>query len=436
MKLGSTKLGKTVSLALAIGFLLVAGIFAYTIFAAKPPLLAGIEGFEKLPIKKVISFKAQSNRKIKSVEVVVTQDGNAVTLLSEHPDKPNAEFNVTVEPKVQGLNDGEAEVTIKARAGLFAKTVKTFPTAIRSAPPAMSVIDSSYITDQGSGLAILIDAKRADKVYIKALEREFMATNSIYTDKNRFFVIIPIDIETQGTPVVTAFAEDAAGNTVSAPVQTIYKPKVYKKDVIVIKDDFIRKHILPFLQKTEGDMPLLDAFLEINEKRRKETEVKVSEVTKKSADKILWNGPFIQMKNSKVFAGFGDQRSYQYGGKEVSRSRHMGFDLASLANIPVYAANSGVVAFASELGIYGNTVIIDHGLGLMSLYGHLSSIDVKEGAAVEKTTVIGKSGMTGFAAGDHLHYGVLLHGVYISPVHWWDKLWINKRVLDVMNNKG
>lgn len=435
MKTGS-KVGKIVSMVLAIGFLLLAGVIAYNIFAAKPPVLTGIEGFEKLPIKKEISFKAQSNRKIKSIEIVVTQEGNPVTLLSEHPDKPDAEFNLTIEPKALGLSDGQAEVTITARAGLFAKTIKTFPTVIRSVSPSISVIDSSYMTDQGSGLAVLMDSKKADKVYIKALDREFVATNSMFADKNRYFAIIPIDIETPGTPIVTATAEDAAGNSVSVAVQTIYKPKVYKKDTIVITDDFIRKHILPLLQKNEGDMPLLDAFLEVNEKWRKETEVKVAEATKKSADKILWSGPFVQMKNSKVFAGFGDQRSYRYGDKEVSRSRHMGFDLASLANSPVYASNSGVVAYAGALGIYGNAVIIDHGLGLMTLYGHLSLIDVKEGAAVEKTTVIGKSGMTGFAAGDHVHFSVLLHGVYVSPVHWWDKLWIDKRVLGVMNNKG
>lgn len=323
MKSGS-KIGKTVSLALAIAFLLIAGIFAYTIFAAKPPLLVGIDGFEKLPAKKDISFKAQSNRKVKSIDIVVTQEGNSVTLLSEHPDKPDAEFTVTVDPKHLGLNDGQAQVTIRAKAGLFAKTVKTFPTEIRSTPPSLSVIDSSYITDQGSGLAILFEAKRAERVYVKALEREFMATNSIYADKSHFFVIIPIDIETQGTPVITAVAEDAAGNTASAPVQTIYKPKGYKKDTIVIKDDFIRKHILPILQKNEGDMPLLDAFLEVNEKWRKDSEAKVAEIAKKTADKVLWSGPFVQMKNSKVFAGFGDQRSYQYAGKEVSRSRQTG----------------------------------------------------------------------------------------------------------------
>jgi murein DD-endopeptidase MepM/ murein hydrolase activator NlpD len=429
-------LGKTVFLVLAIGFLLSAGIFAYNIFTATPPVITGIEGLEKLPVKKEISLEGRSNGKIKSIEVVVTQNGKAVTLLSERPNKPSAEFKITVEPKALGLGDGQAVVTVRARAGLFTKTVKTFPTVIGTVPPAMAVLDSSYITDQGSGMAVLIDAKRADRVYVKAGGREFNATNSIYADKNRYFVIIPIDIETQGTPVITAVAEDAADNIVSQAARTIYKPVRYKKDTIVIKDDFIRRHILPLLQKNEGDMPLVDAFIELNEKRRKESEAKIGELTKKSADKILWSGAFVQMKHSKVFAGFGDQRSYRYGDKEVSQSRHMGFDLASLALSPIYAANSGVVAFAGELGIYGNAVIIDHGLGLMTLYGHLSSIDAKEGAAVDKTTLIGKSGMTGFAAGDHLHFGVLLHGIYVSPVHWWDKNWIEKRILNVMNNKG
>ncbi|MBF0320278.1 MAG: M23 family metallopeptidase [Nitrospirae bacterium] len=428
--------GKTVSLAAAVGFILLAGFFAFKIFTAAPPVLTGIEGLAKLPVKKEITLKAQSNRDIKSIEVTAVQNGKTVTLLSEKPGKPAAEFKIIVEPRALGLTDGQAEITVRAKTGFFTKTVKTFPAAVRTVPPGISVVDNSYITDQGSSLAALINAKGADKVYVKVGDREFKAANSIYADKNRYFVIIPIDIETQGTPAITAVAEDAAGNTASAPVSTIYKPTAYKKDTITIKDDFIRKHILPLLHKNEGDIPLLDAFIELNEKWRKDAEAKIAEISQKSDDKILWDGPFVQMKNSKVFARFGDQRSYSYANKIVSHSRHMGFDLASLATSPVYAANAGRVVFTGDLGIYGNTVLIDHGLGLMSLYGHLSSIDVKEGAAVEKTSVIGKSGMTGFAAGDHLHFGILLHGTYVSPVHWWDKKWIEKRITGVMNNKG
>ncbi len=97
-------------------------------------------------------------------------------------------------------------------------------------------------------------------------------------------------------------------------------------------------------------------------------------------------------------------------GREVDQQVHLGFDLAVTANVPVVAANSGVVLNASWLGIFGNCVIIDHGMGVQSLYGHLSSFDVKVGDTVTKGQMLGRSGMTGLAGGDHLHFTMLVGG--------------------------
>jgi len=99
-------------------------------------------------------------------------------------------------------------------------------------------------------------------------------------------------------------------------------------------------------------------------------------------------------------------------------------------NYPIEAANNGKILFASNLGIYGNTVIIDHGLGLHTLYPHLSSIDVAVGQAVKKGQVVGRSGETGLAGGDHLHYGVLVDGIPVLPTEWWDAHWIEDNVDD------
>ena len=102
--------------------------------------------------------------------------------------------------------------------------------------------------------------------------------------------------------------------------------------------------------------------------------------------------------------------------------------IRTLSMDAVEAANSGTVAFAGDLGIYGNTVMLDHGIGLFTLYSHLSSIDVRQGEAVERRQVLGKTGETGLAAGDHLHYGVYLHGVAVLPVEWWDPKWIRDNI--------
>ena len=141
-------------------------------------------------------------------------------------------------------------------------------------------------------------------------------------------------------------------------------------------------------------------------------------------------------RNSAVESAFADQRTYIYKGKEVDQQTHLGFDLASLAGNPVVAANRGKVLYADELGIYGNCVIIDHGMGVQSLYAHLSSIGVKAGDMVEKEQTLGRSGMTGLAGGDHLHFTMLVNGQMVNPVEWWDSHWIQDRILRKLRTSG
>jgi len=167
----------------------------------------------------------------------------------------------------------------------------------------------------------------------------------------------------------------------------------------------------------------------VNKGVRKQNEDKITEITKKATTAIHWKGAFSQLSNSKVEANFADARTYTYNGEAMDTAYHLGYDLSVTKQYPVEAANAGVVAFVGDLGLYGNTVIIDHGLGLFTLYGHLSSISVKVGDTVENRQYIGKTGETGFAGGDHLHYGVYLDGVAVLPVEWWDAKWINDNVL-------
>ena len=173
---------------------------------------------------------------------------------------------------------------------------------------------------------------------------------------------------------------------------------------------------------------MLDAFLVINREQRKQAEMTKREIGAKTADVPLWEGPFVQPRNTKVFSNFAETRTYVYDGRPVDTQVHFGYDLASTKHSPVPAANSGVVAFAGPLTIYGNTVIVDHGLGLQTLYAHLSSIEAKVGDKVTKGQELGRSGATGLAVGDHLHFEVLVSGVSVTPLEWWDARWIRERV--------
>ena len=149
----------------------------------------------------------------------------------------------------------------------------------------------------------------------------------------------------------------------------------------------------------------------------------------RSAERFFWDDEFLQMRNAKVMSDFADRRTYIYKGKVVDQQDHLGLDLASTRAAEIQAANDGVVMLAQYFGIYGNTVVIDHGYGLMSLYGHLSSITVSSGQPIERGAVIGHSGQTGLAGGDHLHFTMLLQGLPVDPREWWDSHWLHDRLV-------
>ncbi|HEX6211461.1 MAG TPA: M23 family metallopeptidase, partial [Methylomirabilota bacterium] len=174
----------------------------------------------------------------------------------------------------------------------------------------------------------------------------------------------------------------------------------------------------------------------INRDQRRQAEEEKLKIGARTADKPLWQGPFVQPRNTKVFSNFAETRTYVHQGRTVDTQVHLGFDLASTKQSPVPAANSGQVAFVGPLTIYGNTVILDHGLGLQTLYAHLSSIAVKAGDMVTKGQELGRSGTTGLAVGDHLHFEVLVSGISVTPIEWWDGKWIRDRVNKPLKDAG
>ncbi len=178
--------------------------------------------------------------------------------------------------------------------------------------------------------------------------------------------------------------------------------------------------------RDQGD--LLKNFLEINGDLRQKEAQYLKDLATKSARAFLWTQPFLPMRNAKITAAFAQRRTYVYQGKQVDQQTHLGFDMASVQRDAVPASNRGVVALARFFGIYGNAVVIDHGYGLMSLYGHLSSLEVHEGQQVERGQELGRSGQTGLAGGDHLHFTLLLDGLPVNPVEFWDPHWIRDRI--------
>jgi murein DD-endopeptidase MepM/ murein hydrolase activator NlpD len=243
------------------------------------------------------------------------------------------------------------------------------------------------------------------------------------------------------TPI-SVYARDPAGNEATTALGHRAFPKSFARSRIAIDDRFVQR-VVPAIAATTPDMALSTApedlmasFVRVNGDLRRQNAETISGYAAQTSPELLWRGAFQALGNASVEAGFADNRTYFYQGEEIDRQVHLGFDLAVTQRIPILAANAGVVVHAADLGIYGNGVIIDHGLGVQSLYAHLSSIDVRVGDRVETGQVLGRSGMTGLAGGDHLHFTMLVNGHPVNPVEWWDPKWIQDRVLRKIAEAG
>jgi murein DD-endopeptidase MepM/ murein hydrolase activator NlpD len=197
-----------------------------------------------------------------------------------------------------------------------------------------------------------------------------------------------------------------------------------------ISDAFI-DNVLPDIMQQSGLTPpetRVERFLLVNASMRRQNNASIEETNQQSANQLLWSEPFIQLSNSQVESAFADERSYFYQNELIDEQTHLGFDLSTVAQGPVEAANEGIVVFADYLGIYGNCVMIDHGLGLMSLYAHLSRIDVETGQRIQRGELLGRTGQTGLAGGDHLHFSIYVQGVSVTPLEWWDPKWVQNHI--------
>ncbi|MFP5378905.1 MAG: M23 family metallopeptidase [Vicinamibacteria bacterium] len=244
------------------------------------------------------------------------------------------------------------------------------------------------------------------------------------------------------TPM-SVFARDEAGNEASTPLDHRPFPKPFARSRINIDERFIARVVPAIASNTSGldvdtSTPegLLDGFLRINNDLRQRNNETIAAMAARTRPEMLWREAFSQLGNTQVESRFADHRTYYFEGREVDQQIHLGFDLASVQQAPVTAANRGVVLFADYLGIYGNTVVLDHGLGVQSLYSHLSTIAVGAGDTVDKGVQIGRTGVTGLAGGDHLHFTMLVGGAAVNPVEWWDPKWMEDRVFRKIREAG
>jgi murein DD-endopeptidase MepM/ murein hydrolase activator NlpD len=256
-----------------------------------------------------------------------------------------------------------------------------------------------------------------------------------FKDENILMAFFALDYQQGPGTKVFVSATDFAGNNSRTGFRHYIKRKVFKKDLIEISDRFLNWKMPEFdVDIPPGSKtPLLDKFLKVNRKVRVDNYKQLLNIVVNTDKKLYWKGTFLRLPKSARKAGFADHRTYKYKGQIVDRQIHMGVDLASVAHSPVSASNTGKIAFAETMGIYGKTVIIDHGFGLFSMYSHLSDFNVKKWQMVSRGEIMGRTGTTGLAGGDHLHFGMLVHNTFVNPVEWWDASWIQNNISGKIN---
>jgi len=393
--------------------------------------------------KTTVPMTVQAARgNVASVEIRVVQGTKqAVVVKQDGKLGPRAELPATLEVASLGLREGPATVEVRARDDFWRplklpeRVVATWPVTIDLTPPKIDVFASTGYYSPGGVSLVAFRVEGATRSDVKLGDRVFPSFPMGDAARGARVALVALPYNYEGAALAIS-AVDEAGNVASRGIGGELKPRKFAHDRIEIKDSFLQAKMPELLPTHPPGAPLVDAFLTVNREHRKQAEAHKRELGAKTADKPLWEGPFVQPRNTKVFANFAETRTYVYQGKEIDTQVHYGYDLASTKQSPVPAANKGVVVYAAPLSIYGNAVVLDHGLGLQTLYGHLSSIAVKVGDAVDKAQELGRTGATGLAIGDHLHYEVLVSGISVTPLEWWDAKWIRDRINKPLREAG
>jgi murein DD-endopeptidase MepM/ murein hydrolase activator NlpD len=400
--------------------------------------------------------------KVSALQIVLDQNGKQTPIYSQGDSGPAPQVNgdrITVtrtigKDTVPDLKTGAARLIVTTTRPVMRniRTVSSTLTRdvqVRLERPRVSVVSTHHYINQGGTEMVLYRVSPEDVqsgVVVGDIEYPgFPASGAVaegvkITDPSLRMAFYALLYDQNVNAPMRVFARDEAGNTARADFDFRTFPKAFKRSRIPLDDKFLDRVVPAILEGTNEVKPTGDnlaKFLVINGELRKKNAEKIASFAKQTSPEMLWGGVvFHPFTNSAVESAFADRRTYIYNGKDVDQQTHLGFDLASIAGNPVVAANRGKVLYADELGIYGNCVIIDHGMGVQSLYAHLSSIGVKAGDMVTKEQVLGRSGMTGLAGGDHLHFTMLVNGHMVNPVEWWDPHWIQDRILRKLKETG
>jgi murein DD-endopeptidase MepM/ murein hydrolase activator NlpD len=376
---------------------------------------------------------------VRSVAARIEQDGNNTIVDQETTPAnrftfwrthagPEIVHFIIGKDRASHLKEGKARVIVEVQSNDLRAVTDTIAMAAEVVlrPPSVTTDGfQHYINQGGSELAIVTPTGSWQEAGV----RVGAATFRSFPEPEQAAQRVSLFAYSWDTPPDTApvvFARNSAGTDATAHFWFKVFPKKFRSRELPIDDAFLEKVVNQIDPGGSGD--LVTRFLKINGEVRRANNKTLSDLRLKTADRFLWTQSFLQLAGSQVESAFADLRTYVYKGKKIDQQVHLGFDLATTQHGPVLAANDGKVIWAAPLGIYGNCIVVDHGYGLQSIYGHLSEIAVKDGDMVSRGQQMGKSGSTGLAGGDHLHFSMQVDGVQVNPVEWWDDHWINDHI--------
>ncbi|MFH1629967.1 MAG: M23 family metallopeptidase [Pseudomonadota bacterium] len=453
-------MGKKLNLGLVLtvsSILIVLGFlcwFLITIFESETPRVQLEPLPEFLTEKKEFSLIAtDAKRGLRNIKVSLQQAGRNMTVLEKiFPFKGllncdgthRFETRFSIDPSTLNLAQGRVDLYVhvwdysRRSGGDGNLSILEHKMIVDTIPPAIRAVSRlHYVNRGGSGLVVYQTSSDSAKsgLFVKdSFFPGFPAAQGSQEGMHVCYFGIPID--TERDPEIYLWAEDKAGNRSKANFYCHVRKSHFRTEKINITDRFMER-ILPYFSSYLKDVTgeEIGKFLKINQDLRRENALVFYNLRTKTSPTRYWDGVWLRLKNAANMATFGEKRIYYYNGEKIDEQVHMGVDLASLANSGVEAANNGRVIFADRLGIYGLTVVLDHGQGLASTYSHLSNIGVQPGQEVVKGEVIGSTGQTGLAGGDHLHFGVMVNGLFVDPIEWWDSHWIQDNItkkLDIL----
>ncbi|WP_305045601.1 M23 family metallopeptidase [Geoalkalibacter sp.] len=430
MKSVVRKIGPLLSLAAVL--VLVFGLFIYFRDTRGPQVrLTGAQGY--ISTKPLGIELSDEGSGLRSVVVSITQGNIAKELLNKTFDSGLTSALETIEIKEPFLRDGPVELRVRATDqaifpfGAGNVTDQVFTLTYDGTPPRVTVQSTTHNINQGgTGLIVYTVSEDVQKTGIEVGEYFFPGFRQPSGEYVALFAFPHHLTTAEFTPRLVAV--DLAGNEGRGGFSFHANARRFRQDSINVSDNFLAR-VMPQFERDYPDAPsLLDVFLRVNSEMRAQNVAAIREMGRDTLAEPLWRGDFLRMGSAANMAQYADRRSYMYQGQKIDEATHMGVDLASVQQAPIRAGNHGRVIFADFLGIYGNCVILDHGLGLQSIYAHLTRIDVQVGDSVQKGDLLGTSGATGMAGGDHLHFEMTVSGVSVNPIEWWDPQWLRNNI--------